>query len=275
MALLGHELEALPPRPEKVVVGFDGSSRSLMAASWAALIATEIHVAISQPRRTAQTGPLGRKEALDWGSGVPAAIDNAQHELVDRLAECRVLEHELEESPAPAILRVAQRFEAEMLLVGRKAKGWLDRAAMDSTSQSLLNEAKRTTLIASQEPDEAAGPILAGVGPDTGSLLAAAWGAGLAIWLDRDLILAHADLDEDLGASWADQGPRAEASVIGWPARKGLLDLAEDRDACLIVVGHGPATGWLGDTAAGVAREAGRGVVVARPWVAREGETGT
>ncbi len=266
LQLFDHELDRLPPRPGKVVVGFDGSGSSLMAASWAALIAEEIHIAIALSQRGAQTGPLGRQEALDWGAGIRATIDNAQPELVERLADRRVVEHEVDESPAPAVMQIARRVDAGMILVGRKAKGWLDRTALGSVSEGLLSNAKRTTLIAGEEPEEAQGPVLVGVGPDTGSLLAAAWGAGLALWLDRDLILAHADLDDDQAGDWESQGPRAQGVGVEWPARKGILDLAEARDASLVVVGHGPATGWLGDTALGVARGSSRGVVVARPW---------
>ncbi len=272
METLDHELDALPPRPEKAVVGFDGSGRSLMAASWAGLIAQEIHVAIAMSESGAQTGPIARSEALDWGAGIRATIDNAQPELVDRLAHRRVVQHELEEGPAPAVMETARRVQAEMILVGRKAKGWLDRTALGSVSEALLNEAKQTVLIAGEDPQEAAGPILVGVGPDTGSLLAAAWGAGLAAWLDRDLILAHADLEDDLAEAWESQGSRTESLVAEWPARKGILDLAGQRSAALIVVGHGPGAGWLGDTALAVARGAGCGVVVARPWVQPEAD---
>lgn len=274
MATLGHELDALPPRPEKAVVGFDGSGRSLMAASWAGLIAQEIHVAIAVSESGAQTGPITRTEALDWGAGVRATIDNAQPELVDRLADRRVVEHELEEGPAPAVMEVARRVQAELILVGRKPTGWLDRTARGSVSEALLNEARQTVLIAGEEPDEATGPILVGVGPDTGSLLAAAWGAGLAAWLDRDLILTHADLEGDLAETWESQGSRTESVVAGRPARKGILDLAEEREVGLIVVGHGPGAGWLGDTALAVARGAGCGVVVARPWVQPHADQG-
>lgn len=274
METLGHELDALPPRPEKAVVGFDGSSRSLMAASWAGLIAQEIHVAIAVSESGAQTGPLARSEALDWGAGIRATIDNAQPELVDRLADRRVVQHELEEGLASAVMEVARRVQAELILVGRKAKGWLDRTTLGSVSEGLLNNAKQTVLIAGEEPDEATGPIMVGVGPDTGSLLAAAWGAGLASWLDRDLILTHADLEGDLAEAWESQGPRTESIVAEWPARKGILDLAEERGVGLIVVGHGPGAGWLGDTALAVARGAGCGVVIARPWIQPQTDQG-
>lgn len=274
LQVLGHELDALPPRPETAVVGFDGSGHSLMAASWAALIAQEIHIAIAISETGVQTGPLRRREALDWGAGLRATIDNAQPELVARLADRRVVEHELDESPASAVMQIARRIDAGMILVGRKAKGWLDRTALGTVTEALLTDARRTMLIAGEEPEEAPGPILVGVGPDTGSLVAAGWGAGLATWLDRDLILAHANLEAEQAEPWASQGPRAESLAAGWPARKGILDLAEEREASLVVVGHGPGAGWLGDTALGVARAAGCGVVVARPWIQHEPDEG-
>ncbi|MDX1611701.1 MAG: universal stress protein, partial [Candidatus Thermoplasmatota archaeon] len=253
---LGLSLPGTPPRPERALVGFDGGSRSQDAARWAGALAREVLLVTAMPDHPSGahgTGPITRRDAASWAEGTRAMVRQALPDTVDALGDRHVERLEEVGSPVRVLQRLLEEQDAQLLVVGTVNRGWMDRAVLGSVSESLLHHARVATLLADEPPGP--GPIIAAVGRDKGSALSAGWGAAIAGWLNRELLLAHA-APGDGPPRFEDKVDGAEAITVAWPPRRGVVHLAEQRQASLIVTGHGLSPGWVGSKAVAISRTA-------------------
>lgn len=263
LAELGQPLPELPPRPERIAVGFDGSARSVNAARWAGALSDTVDLVASLPPDPSHgLGPIEREEAEQWGEGVRARLPEAIRQLTREMQGVRLELHEVDAAPEAGLRSEAQRLGAELLAVGTERKGALDRMVLGSVSETMLLEIEAPTLLARGGPSE--GPIVVGVGTGPSTPWAAAWGLRLAEALDRDLVLVHATAEIPAHAGFRGQRGEDAARLEEEPAKDALVGVARTTEAALIVVGHRPDR-EIGTTAVQVLRSAPCSVLVARP----------
>src|SRR5262245_15888609 len=257
---------------DRIVVGVDGSPSAQTALAWAVCLAealgTEV-VAVHAVGLLETAHPLDQPLAA-WRAGLHEVTD---HQWCARLTGTR-LAHRIEVADGPAVdvlLDAAEREHAALVVVGARGVGSRPELALGSTSLRLLQGARVPTLVV---PDTAASGtavdrlrrrILVGVDRSPASLAALAVAVDLAQVLRASLTVLEAFEFEppfplaraDQGTGRADRsGPLPAAAVVedlvrgiredgvavevvirsGDPATT-VLEVADDIDADLVVVG--------------------------------------
>ncbi len=264
LGALGDDPVALPERPRRALVGLDGDPTAESAAVWAHQIARQVHLVTVLPRegRLFRSAPETNDEAEQTARRRRRRVARSLERLRDRCPGAVFEHHERRGSPIRELSGAATAHDADLLAGGtRNPERTVDRA-FGSVGESLLHHAPVSTLLSQGAPS--GGPIVAGVGEDRASRLAAAWATAVAAWLDRPLVLAHAGRQPGLESFEAD-GPDATAQWIDWPPRLGFSRLVGDDPGALVVLGHIGAGAWMGSTAIDLARTTRASILVARP----------
>lgn len=261
---LSHDPVELPERPRRALVGIDGDPTAEGAAVWAHQIARQVHLVTVLPpegrlfRSAPETNDATEQTVRRRRKRVARSLER----LRDRCPDAVFEHHERRGSPIRELSEAATAHDVDLVAGGKhNPERTLDRA-FGSVGESPLHHAPVSTLLSQGAPS--GGPIVAGVGEDRASRLAAAWATAVAAWLDRPLMLAHASREAGLEGFEAD-GPSASARWIDWPPRLGFSRWIGDDPGALVVLGHIGAGAWMGSTAIDLARTTRASILVARP----------
>ncbi len=155
-----------------LVVGVDGSAASKAALAWAA------H-SVDPDGTVFAVHAAGERTAFDprWVEGIEA----------DR---CTVATHLVDDEPAGALLAVADRENADAIVVGPHS-GDRNRQTLGSVTRRLLQQSSIPVIVAKDGPSDRAGTVVACVGYGDATEQAAAWAAGYAANHGFDLELLH------------------------------------------------------------------------------------
>ncbi len=140
--------------PELIIVGVDGSEKSLHAANVAASLArardAELKVvAVVRPPE----GWWGIVGSPPTAEALGDALSDAQQQVLDKTLESVDLEgvsyETIEEigEPAQRLIEACERFDADLLVVGRRGAGFLRRMVVGSVAAHVINEAPCPVLI--------------------------------------------------------------------------------------------------------------------------------
>ena len=141
-------------KPETIVCGLDGSAQSIRAAQVAASLgrvadAKLIFVTVVR----SPEGWWGIVGAPPAAEAVEDALEKAQHDVLDRSLQVIDLEGLSYETvkdtgdPSGQLLEAAQRHEADLLVVGRRGAGLLQRFAVGSVADRIAHEAECPVLL--------------------------------------------------------------------------------------------------------------------------------
>lgn len=284
-----------------ILVGVDGSAESDAAVRWAAREAalygapvTVMHVI--QPMLV--SWPIGQYVAtvLDWqDENAQTVIEQARKTVRACVEESRLpsIRAEIRKDMATGVLIEASK-TAQMLVVGRRGIGALDRVVLGSVSTGVLHHARGPVVVVHTDDDwsrENGLPVLLGVDGSPASEEATARAFDEASRRGVDLVALHAWSDAGVVAAlgmdkrevqgegqellaerlagWQERYPDVEVHrriVCDWPAHR-LLE--EARRAQLVVLGSHGRGGFagmlLGSVSSRVAQAAATPVMVVRP----------
>lgn len=144
-------------RPAQVLVAVDGSGQALAACLAAVEIAacfdanvTVLHVAVPQPRSALETSATAARQAEDRArANGETVLDEARAVAPSGLPFTTEL---LFGDPADVICRRADDLEADLVVVGSRGLGKLNRLLLGSVSQSIVSRTRRSVLVV--RPDE-------------------------------------------------------------------------------------------------------------------------
>ena len=142
---------------DTIVVGTDGSAHADRAMKAAAKLAAaqpgaKLHVVMA-------FHPLSAAEVADAAAALPdefRPILNAHYPAESVLERANVLTqqegieatmHEVDDDPTDALIEVAERLEADLLVVGSRGEGLARRAMHGSVSTKLLHHAPCSLLV--------------------------------------------------------------------------------------------------------------------------------
>ena len=140
---------------ERIVVGTDGSKRALdavrTAGELAGLATASVHVvAACQPYSSAELSRIQRELPEEYHDLVSPQLDAR-----DRLGEATALlpssleitQHEMSGDPADSILAVAQSVKADLIVVGARGIGAVERFVRGSVSTKVAHHSTCDVLI--------------------------------------------------------------------------------------------------------------------------------
>lgn len=132
-----------------IVVGTDGSDTAAQAVAHAAEIATAynatLHLVSSMPMTPLSAGTVSAPLVIDSGAEVQAILTEAEAAVArDGLT---VRTHALQLDPAQAIVDVAKRVEADLVVVGNKGMKGAKRFLLGSVPNSVAHHAPCSVLI--------------------------------------------------------------------------------------------------------------------------------
>lgn len=224
--------------PRKILLATDGSEDAALAARAAADLArkggAELHVAhawhdIPSPhahRYIERELRLQGQEILD---GQVAALERSGAEVAGR--------HLVEGRTAEAVLWISGQVEAEMILLGSRGLGFVQRALIGSVSEGVVRRADCPVLVM-RGGSEAWPPerVVAGYDGSEESRLAAELAAGLADLYEAELLLVRAapqseseegrESAERLAAELEYSGVRTRVSGVSGDAADAMLEAA-------------------------------------------------
>jgi nucleotide-binding universal stress UspA family protein len=141
-------------RPQEVVVGIDGSDQSRRAAEVAAALArvhgARLHVITVVRPPEGWWGLVGSPPPAE---ALAAAMSEAQHSVLDQTISrldtsgIEVLSSEEIGDPASAIIDYCTRASADLLVVGRRGAGMVERIVLGSVADRLAHHAPCALLI--------------------------------------------------------------------------------------------------------------------------------
>lgn len=286
---------------DRIVVGVDGSPGAQVALAWAMRLGEALGaevVAVHAVGLLETAHPAGQPAGA-WRAGLRDLTD---HRWCARLVDAG-LAHRIEVVDGPAVdvlLDAAQREHASLVVVGARGVGRRPELALGSTSLRLLQAARVPTLVvpdavvSETEVDRPRRRILVGVDRSPASLAALAVAVDLAPVLgasltvveafefeppfplampaggtsrdDRSARLPTAAVIEDLVPRIRSDGIAVEVVVRSGDPAPTLLQVADDIDADLVVVGSrgggDPADPLLGSVARSVAARGRRPTLV-------------
>ncbi len=145
----------------RIVVGADGSEHSAAALAWAARMAkgmgSEVIAvfAVSPPTYLVETGYSAPTVPVqfdpEWRSQMKAELDQ---EWVKPLRDAEVKYQTVMEDgrPASVVIKVADAFDADIVVVGRRGRGGFAELLLGSVSHELVLHCKRPVLVVSRTP---------------------------------------------------------------------------------------------------------------------------
>lgn len=213
-----------------VVVGADGSPFATNAIRWAAHEAAMRNVALTIVHVVSTQG-------LVWSAtAIPAEFYERQEEDARRIiaeaikiaedsipASGRVqINNELLSGPAvPTLVDLSK--EAQMMVVGCRGQGALERALLGSVSTGVIHHAHCPVAVIHDEvpssPQRAQLPVLVGIDGSPASELATAIAFDEASWRGVELVALHAWSDADMAAA-----PSMDPAGIRSAAEKTLAE---------------------------------------------------
>jgi len=143
---------------DAIVVGTDGSETARRALDEAVRLAkaldAELHVVSAfKPLRGARISGAPEGAAKVWAplpdSKVEATLGEAA--AVVRSREVKVTTHAIQEDPVDAILEVARRVQAEMIVVGSKGMHGATRLTLGNVPNQISHKARCNVLIVATE----------------------------------------------------------------------------------------------------------------------------
>lgn len=259
---LDHGPVVVPARPKTAVVGLDGLPAAEAAAAWAARIADSVHLVTVVPDQDPvfQEAPTSRDQARHEAEQIRRRAAASLEQLRETVPDQAFEPVEAEGDPREKLIAAVDELGAGMVAVGARDVASTAPGRTERVGRRVLDGSPVPALVASEDPHE--GPIVAAVGENPASRVAAAWGAGLAGWLDRELVLVHATTGEG-PEGFADQEGRGQARIVSWPVRRGLAEADGKLGAGLFVLGSGAPRG-AGSTAADLTSTVGCSAFVAR-----------
>lgn len=140
---------------ERIVVGTDGSSRAGDAVRAAGRIASmcgaaEVHVVSARPALSSQEIARIRAELPEEFHDVVSPALEAQSHLSEArtlLAPVLMTPHERRGDPADAILEVADSVDADLIVVGARGLGTVERFLRGSVSTKVAHHSRCDVLI--------------------------------------------------------------------------------------------------------------------------------
>jgi nucleotide-binding universal stress UspA family protein len=145
---------------DSIVVGTDGSESAHKAVDEAVrlakALAAEIHVVSAfEPLRGAKIAGAPEAAAKVWAplpdSQVDATLQAAEAAI--RLAGVSVTPHAVKGDPADALIEVADKVDASMIVVGSKGMHGARRLVLGSVPNKVSHHAHRTVLIVATDSD--------------------------------------------------------------------------------------------------------------------------
>jgi nucleotide-binding universal stress UspA family protein len=143
-----------------IVVGTDGSDRAKRAVAEATRLAqalgAEVHVVSAyEPLRGARIAGAPEGAAKVWAPLPDATVDATLSEAAAtvRFKGLEVSTHAVENDPADALLDVAERVGAEMIVVGNKGMHGARRLLIGSVPNTVSHRARCNVLIVATEQD--------------------------------------------------------------------------------------------------------------------------
>lgn len=231
-----------------IVIGVDGSSASRMAVQWAAREAAMrnvtlslIHVIFAQSwgpalfgKRPAVAPELNQQQQEVGQKWIADAIKVVEDSL-EREARPRINSEVLLARPVPTLVDLSE--QAQMIVVGCRVQGLLDRVLLGSVSTGLVHHAHCPVAVIPDEallPSELSQlPVVVGIDGSPASELATAIAFEEASWRGVELVAIHAWSDAevfDIGTSeWsAEQAGAVQAlaeRLAGWQERYPDVDV--------------------------------------------------
>jgi nucleotide-binding universal stress UspA family protein len=181
------------------------------------------------------------------------------------------------------LLASAARADTDMVVLGARGLGGFDGMLLGSVTQQVVERATRPVVVIRGEPADAAIPpkeVLVAVDGSAGSAEALGWAVSVAEATDGEIIAVHApgvavsnaqhEEAEQALEQWTaplrERGVRHRTHVGDGDARTVIVQVAEDQDADLVVVGTRGLGGLralvLGSVAAHLVRTATRPIAV-------------
>jgi nucleotide-binding universal stress UspA family protein len=140
--------------PETILCGLDGSAQSIRAAQVAASLARMMEgrlifvTVVHSPE-----GWWGIVGAPPVGEVVEDTLEKAQREVLDRSLQVVDLEDVDYETvkdtgdPTSQLLAAAERYEADLVILGRRGAGLLQRVAVGSVADRIAHHAECAVLL--------------------------------------------------------------------------------------------------------------------------------
>lgn len=252
---------------QHLVVGLDGSENSRIALRWAAAVAQALELRL----RVVQAWQYPSDAILSLGRLELPSPERMEEQLVEQLRQVVETEVGLDTVPTavevargpPAdVLRHATTRHTHMVVVGSRGLDGFEGLLLGSVSRQLVEHATcPVTIVGATAPvwPLRLETIVVGLDGSAHASRALGFAAELARPMGAELVVAHAvppatddhrligdprrhlDVRRDLVAEWC--GPLREAdlehriAVVEGDARTALLQVAEDHDADLLVVG--------------------------------------
>lgn len=147
----------------RIVVGFDGSDDSIEAVKVASQLAAVAPagsvdlVTAYEPLTLTELSRLDRElpsEFRDQLTGdllARSVVEQGGSLLTSTGTDHTV--HELQMKPAEAIVSVARQVDADLIVVGSRGEGAINRLRHGSTSTKVLHTAKRSVLVVQPPPE--------------------------------------------------------------------------------------------------------------------------
>ncbi len=143
---------------EAIVVGTDGSDSAKRAVGEAVRLATalgaELHVVSAfEPIRGARIAGAPEGAAKVWhplpDANVEATLSEAAAEI--RLSQVEVTTHAVQKDPAEALVEVAEKVDANMIVVGSKGMHSASRFVLGNVPNKVSHRARCNVLIVATE----------------------------------------------------------------------------------------------------------------------------
>jgi nucleotide-binding universal stress UspA family protein len=144
---------------DSIVVGTDGSDRAKLAVQEAVRLAkclgAELHVVSAYaPMRGAHVSGAPEGAAKVWAPLPDSSVEShlTQAAAIARTRGVAVTTHAVERDPADALLEVADKVSAAMIVVGSKGMHGARRLALGNVPNQVTHKARCNVLIVNTEP---------------------------------------------------------------------------------------------------------------------------
>jgi len=141
---------------KRLLVGFDGSPEALealeRAVGLARILGASVHVVTVVPTPNTILGPMMIPETLDYSPLVKTAEEVLEKVVKDRVGEGVEVSYEVRlGDPASTLLEAAREVGADLIVLGRRRLGGLERIALGSVSSKIVNHSNVDVLVVKHE----------------------------------------------------------------------------------------------------------------------------